>query len=383
MTRVCLVVLAASLALTALVACLGVDLAGAQTRVVAEGRVLAADLRRGTLTFAHDAIPGLGPADTTDLRTQRPELLDGIRVGDPIRLTLEVAEGTHGLLTVVGIEPIPAERQTTGGGAATGGTAGRDGERVPAWAPVATWAPQLGLWLLPVLAAIMAAIAVGALIPGYLVWRLERRHGATLVELEQSHDALRADLEAVSRAVEGIGDTFREKHLRDIRRRLDAVQAARGHGPKPGGANGSEPGALKSAPAHLVVLRRDGPMPAAVGDLVRALQERLGRTSLVRVIRDRRQADRRRTREQVGDDRRRVDRRGAPPETWASLGLALAPGDGLTAGGEGSAKGVPSATPDASSAGAPAVSTAGSHPIETRQAMGQTPEAGGRATGKA
>jgi hypothetical protein len=48
----------------------------------------------------------------------------------------------------------------------------------------------------------------------------------------------------------------------------------------------------------------------------------------VAVIWDRRRSDRRRiARRPVGHERRRADRRGAPPETWTRLGFQLVPTD--------------------------------------------------------
>jgi hypothetical protein len=346
MTKLCRAV-PTVLSLGVLVACLAMPrVASPQTRLVAEGRVLAADLRLGTLTLDHDAIQGLGPADTTDLRAQRPELLDGIRVGDTVRLTLEIAEGSHGLLTVVALESIPTERRPlrigAGGEGGIGpGSASRDGERPRPWSLAGFTALTARWWLLPALAVILTAGVAGAVALGGAAWRLGRRQSAALADVEQTHDALRADLEEVTRAVEGIADTLRDKYLRDIRRRLDAVQAVRANGQKPNGPNGRGPGSPEPAPAHLVVLRRDAPLPGPVGDLVRALQERLGRAGLVRVIRDRRVADRRGAREAVDADRRRIDRRGAPPGTWTSLGLVLAPGENATATAEAQSTGIP------------------------------------------
>ena len=47
----------------------------ARARVVARGVVLTTDLRQGSVTLAHDAIPGVGPASQTDLVADRPGLL--------------------------------------------------------------------------------------------------------------------------------------------------------------------------------------------------------------------------------------------------------------------------------------------------------------------
>lgn len=69
------------------------DAPSSATQVV--GVVTAVDPAGGTITVAHDAIEALGwPAMTMPFEVARPELLDGVSVGERVKLELERPEMT-------------------------------------------------------------------------------------------------------------------------------------------------------------------------------------------------------------------------------------------------------------------------------------------------
>ena len=79
--------LAASL-LVALWLTAGLD-ARAQARFEGQGRVVAVDAAAPSVTLDHGPIPGLMAAMRMALPVQRPDLLQGVRVGDLVQFTLE------------------------------------------------------------------------------------------------------------------------------------------------------------------------------------------------------------------------------------------------------------------------------------------------------
>lgn len=67
----------------------------APTAQLVVGVVQAVDPAAGTITIHHEAVEALGwPAMTMPFKLARPELLDGVAVGDRIELELERPEMT-------------------------------------------------------------------------------------------------------------------------------------------------------------------------------------------------------------------------------------------------------------------------------------------------
>ena len=281
-----------------LVVCLVTFVASGQTptRIAGDGRVVASDLRRGVITLEHGVIPGVDPAGTTEFQAEPPELVRGVSIDDVVHFTLQATEGSHGLLTLVALAP---RRDALG----------------PAF-------PRLGgSGVGPSLVGALAVLLAGVAALGYAGWHFARRLRAELRHAGRAQEALHKDVLAVSRALGEIAEALREKYLRDLRRRFDAVQSARATTPKPNGRHREEPAAAN--PGHLVVMSPESPTLVQTDELVRAFQEGLGGPEVVPIIRDRRIADRRRTRASVDVERRHVERRGPAPGTWATLGLIL------------------------------------------------------------
>jgi len=297
-----------------------------QSRTGAEGRVVAVDLRRGSVTLEHGAIPGIGPAATTEFPAEPPDLVRAVRVGDAVHFTVQPAEGSHGLLIVSALDP---DREPTGAAPRGAGSA---------WSE---W------WLVGGLAALLVSVAAVA----YAGWHFARRLREELRRTGRAQEALHTDVLTVTRALTEIAEAIREKYLRDLHRRFEAAQVARA-AMRTNGRAGDEP-LIK--PGLLVVVSREGPSPASTVELVRALQERLGGADAVPIVRDRRVGERRRARASVDVERRHVERRGPVPGTWPSLGFVLAPVRARPARAGAPAPVVPdpAASPARGSAGAP------------------------------
>ncbi|PYM57788.1 MAG: hypothetical protein DMD79_19800 [Candidatus Rokuibacteriota bacterium] len=261
-----------------LVVCLVTFVASGQTPtpMAGDGRVVASDLRRGVIALEHGVIPGVGPAGTTEFQAEPPELVRGVSVDDVVHFTLQATEGSHGLLTLVALAP---RRDALG----------------PAF-------PRLGgSWVGPSLVGALAVLLAGVAALGYAGWHFARRLRAELRHAGRAQEALHKDVLAVTRALGEIAEALREKYLRDLRRRFDAVQSARATTPKSNGRHREEPAAAN--PGHLVVMSPESPTLVQTDELVRAFQEGLGGPEVVPIIRD--------------------ERRGPAPGTWATLGLIL------------------------------------------------------------
>jgi hypothetical protein len=178
-----------------------------------------------------------------------------------------------------------------------------------------------GSWVGRSLVGALAVLLAGVAALAYAGWHFARRLRAELRHAGRAQEALHTDVLAVTRALGEIAEALREKYLRDLRRRFEAVQSARATTPKSNGRHREEPAAAN--PGHLVVMSPESPTLAQTDELVRAFQEGLGGPEVVPIIRDRRIADRRRTRASVDVERRHVERRGPAPGTWATLGLIL------------------------------------------------------------
>ncbi len=275
------------------------DVAG-QARFEGDGRVVAVDGVRGTVTLDHDGIAGLMPAARTEFQAEPPDLVRRARVGELVRFSLGALEGSHGLLAVVGLTPsAPAPP--------------------PSPEPRAASIP---LWVLLVTLATVLASAAGV---GWVLWRVWHATQQQLRTTARAQEALRADLHEVARTLDDITEAVREKYLRELRRRLEAVQAARAdtsHHDEAGGGSA----------AHLVVVSRQATGLVQTTELVRVFQERLGAPGLLRIIRDRRTAERRAAYQAILTERRRGQRRNPPPGTWETLGFVLVPREARSPG---------------------------------------------------
>lgn len=245
--------------------------APAATRFEGEGRVIAVDLGAGTITIDHGPIPGLLPATRTVFAAGRPEMGSMVRPGEYIRFVLSAADESHGRLALTALST--------------------------------TRRPWLEALPLALALAALGLVALGA-VAGFALWRvvqdLRKRTESVAYEVRHARQGLietREDLHGVARAMDAMATTVLEGYLKDVRRR---IQAARG------------PRSVESPPG-LIVVRR-GRM-----DVYRALDGAPG----VRVIWDRRVADRRARRQAVVSERRRAERRRAGPEAWTKLGFTL------------------------------------------------------------
>ncbi len=67
---------------------------GSKHTVVGEGKVIAVVPGGGQLVVDHKEIPGVMGAMTMGYRTQPPSLLEGVKVGDTIRFTMDTQQQT-------------------------------------------------------------------------------------------------------------------------------------------------------------------------------------------------------------------------------------------------------------------------------------------------
>jgi len=254
-----------------------------------QGRVVAVDPSGNTVTIAHGAIPGLLPAAQSEFPIQASAGAPTVRPGDRIRFTLGAAEDSHGLLTIVSLAP---ERGIGAG-----------------------WSDNLLL-----VAVLLALVSLGVIATlALLLWRQMRTLQNRVIALDHETGLLRGlvtdtqdGVGQIARSLEETATTFRVGYLQELRRRL--VPGA-GRGAPDGAADGP----TSDAPAALIVVQRGR------GDLYRAVERGVSGPGLA-VIWDRRRSDRRRgARRPVGHERRHLERRGSPSETWMRLGFQLVP----------------------------------------------------------
>jgi len=266
--------------------------AGAGQTFEGHGRVTSVDPMRSTVTIAHGAIPGLLPATQSEFPVQGSSGTQHLRPGDRIRFTLGAADESHGLLTIVSLTPEPAA--------------------------VAEWPDRLLLGAAAALALLsLAAVAIVGVLLGRQIQGLQRR----VIALDRETGTLRGlvtdtqdGVRQIALSLEEVVTTFRVGYVQELRRRL-----ASGAAGAPTDAAGDT--AAGDASGALIIVQRGR------GDLYRAV-ERGGAGPGVAVIWDRRRNDRRRgARRPVGHERRHVERRGSPPETWTRLGFQLVPSD--------------------------------------------------------
>ncbi len=276
-------------ALAGLLGCLWLGLAAAAPASFdGQGRVVAVDPGSGTVTLDHAAIPGLLPATRSRFPVSPPAILARLRPGDRVRFLLAASEESHGLLTVSSLLP-----------EAAGGR---------------TWA---GL-LVPVLGGVAAVAAVVAAAVAVALWRDLRALHRRVVALDHEAGMVRRvlgevqdDSRQVAGALDQIAHTLLVGYVQDLKRRLAGAARTEGAPAAGGGERGS----------RLVIVQRGRT------DVFRAMDENAAGPG-IRVIWDRRRTERRMSRRSVALEHRLGERRGAPPETWASLGFLVIPDAG-------------------------------------------------------
>ena len=262
--------------------------AGAGPSFDGQGRLIAIDPGRSTVTIEHGGIPGLLPAARSEFPVQG--VVQGVRPGDRVRFTLGAVDESHGLLTVLSLTPESA----AGAG-----------------------------WLDRLLVGAAAALALLALAAtaavGVLLWRELRSLQRRTVALDHEVGMLRGlvsdtqdGVHQIARALDEAATALRVGYVQQLRRRL--VPGAAPATTETAGAQ-----AAGEATGALVVVQRGR------GDVYSAVAGGAAGPGLA-VIWDRRRNERRRTRRPTGHERRRTERRAAPPETWTRLGFQLVPG---------------------------------------------------------
>ena len=263
--------------------------AGAGPSFDGQGRILAVDPGRNTVTIQHDGIPGLLPATQSEFPVEG--VVQGVRPGDRVRFTLGAVDESHGLLTIVSLTPESAA--------------------------------EAG-WLNRVL--LSAAVALGLLAlggmaaTGALLWRELRSFQRRMAALDHEVGMLRGlvtdtqdGVRQIARALDEAATALRVGYVQQLRRRLAPASSPA----KTEIASDKDAGAAADA---LIVVQRGR------GDLYRAVEGGAAGPGLV-VIWDRRRSERRRgARRPAGHERRRTERRGSPTETWTRLGFQLVPG---------------------------------------------------------
>jgi Cu/Ag efflux protein CusF len=261
-----------------------------------QGRVMAVDEGRNTVTIQHSTIPGLLPATRSEFPVRTAGVLQGVHLGDRVRFTLDAADDTHGLLTVLSVAP-----------ESTGGAGWLD--RVMQSAAVA-----LGLLTLAAAAAVGVVLWRNLQILHRRVVALDHEVGTLRGLITDTQDGVRQ----IAKALDDAATALRLGYIQELGRRigpaapLAAIESA----------NALAPG--ESAGAVVVIER-------GRGALYRAVEGGAAGPGLA-VIWDRRRSERRRSaRRPIGHERRRTERRGSPPATWRQLGFQVVPGDAADA----------------------------------------------------
>ena len=262
--------------------------AGAGPTFDGQGRIIAIDPGRSTVTIEHGGIPGLLPAAQSEFPVQG--VVQGVRPGDRVRFTLGAMDESHGLLTVLTLMPESA----AGAG-----------------------------WLDRLLVSAAAALALLALAAtatvGVALWRELRSLQRRTIALDHDVGMLRGlvtdtqdGVGQIARALDDAATALRVGYIQQLRRRLVPDAAPATTETAGGQASGEVPGAL-------VVVQRGR------GDVYSVVAGGAAGPGLA-VIWDRRRNERRRARRPTGHERRRTERRASPPETWTRLGFQLVPG---------------------------------------------------------
>jgi hypothetical protein len=250
-----------------------------------EGRVVALDGRRSTVTLDHEPAGDVLPAARTEFPVARPELLLGVGLEDRVRVTLTAESDSHGVLAITRLE---RSAGPTRGGAADGSMTA------------------------------MIAIGAAALLGALALWLETRRLRRSLAEASQSlldvtrrqaagQRKLDADVEVATQA------------LGELARALAGQLASAAERVRLARSQRQEPETAPVPDGTLFIVR------AGDVDTYRMLTERFSRPGLARVVWDRRRRDRRAGAARVGQERRRRERRGEPPPTWSMLGYVAVP----------------------------------------------------------
>lgn len=262
--------------------------AGAGPSFEGQGKIIAVDPGRATLTIDHGGIPGLLPATRSEFPVQGRGVIEGARAGDFVRFTLSAGDDSHGLLAITSLT---AESSS-----------------------LAAWRDALMMSVLVALALLTLAAVVTV---GGLLWRQLRVLQRRVVALDHEAGTLRGlvtdtqdGVRQITHALEEAATALRVGYLQELRRRLI-----------PGSAPpASETAVDRGTSAGLIVVQRGR------GDLYRAVERDAAGPGLA-VIWDRRRSDRRRSaRRPATPERRQSERRGPPSETWTRLGFQLVPG---------------------------------------------------------
>jgi len=265
--------------------------AGAGPSFEGQGRIIAVDPGRGTVTIEHGGIAGLLPPSRSEFPVQGRGMIEDVRAGDRIRFTLSATDDSHGLLAITSLT---AESKSSTG-----------------------WRDGLTLSLVAVLGLLMLAVITAA---GYLLWRQLRSLERRMVALDNEAGMLRGlvtdtqdGVREIARALEETATALRVGYVQELRRRLIP-------GTAPPASETAGDKATGETAAGLIVIQRGR------GELFRAVERGAAGPGLA-VIWDRRRSDRRRgARRPATPERRHTERRGDPPETWTRLGFQLVPG---------------------------------------------------------
>ena len=170
--------------------------AGAGPSFDGQGRIIAVDPGRSTVTIEHGGIPGLLPAAQSEFPVQG--VVQGVRPGDRVRFTLGAMDESHGLLTVLSLTPESA----AGAG----------------------WLDRL----LVSAAAALALLALAAMAAvGVLLWRELRSLQRRTVALDHEVGMLRGlvtdtqdGVHQIARALDEAATALRVGYVQQLRRRL-------------------------------------------------------------------------------------------------------------------------------------------------------------------
>jgi hypothetical protein len=245
-----------------------------ETPVPAEGIVVRVDRVQATVLVDHGPIEGLLASARTEFPVEDVGLLEGIQAGDHIRFVVAPGSAGHVILTITELNVRP------------------------------TWRLYL-VGLLPPPARVLGALFAAVLLIQW-VWMLRelRQSRAGVRTLREGQEELRRSLAVgLSQLARGLGAVA-------DRLRLEMSPAQRSSPPGP--AYAARPTADDVDLLPLVVVQR------GENGIFRHLSERLD-PARVRVIWDRRRADRRTDPALTLLERRRRERRRSPPATWAAL----------------------------------------------------------------